>query len=234
MDNSRSTSVRNNIVTDQHFSSDDLESYAPEFHLGPLSKYRNGATFCWRRFKILFHTSDELGMKYKIWNALKNDPIFDHPVETPKLNDYRSLTFKRVKRFMELNLSDQQEFLKNPKLFFAWVGAVGMYNWSLLARKTLLYDFVISNIMGAGTEKHLEMIPDLIEGRIGGCFCLTEVSHGSDTQSMRTTATYIKDTDEFELNTPDFEAAKTWVGNLGETATHASVFAQLISEGDKE
>ena len=221
-----------NSLNTQTFSPNDLDLYAPELCSGPLSEYRNGATFCWRRFRILFHTLDELKMKYKIWNALENDPIFDHPVETPKLNEFRSLTFKRVKRLLELDLSDHQEFAKNPKLFFAWVGAVGMYDWSLLARKTLLYDFVLSNIVGAGTEKHMEMIPDLIEGRIGGCFCLTEISHGSDTQSMRTTATYIKDTDEFELHTPDFEAAKTWVGNLGETATHASVFAQLFTKGD--
>ena len=43
-------------------------------------------------------------------------------------------------------------------------------------------------------------------------------------------ATYIRATDQFEIHTPDFEAAKTWVGNLGETATHACVFAQLLTE----
>ena len=32
---------------------------------------------------------------------------------------------------------------------------------------------------------------------------------------------------EFVINSPDFEAAKFWVGNLGKTATHAVVFAQL-------
>lgn len=31
----------------------------------------------------------------------------------------------------------------------------------------------------------------------------------------------------FILNTPDVQAAKVWVGNLGKTATHAVVFAQL-------
>ena len=217
----------------ENLSSTDLELYAPEFRPGPLSEYRNGATFCWRRFRILFQKSDELKMKYKIWNAFENDPIFDHPTETLNLKDYRSLTFKRVKRILELNLSDHQDFLKNPTLYFAWVGAVGMYNWSL-SGKTLLYDFFVSNIMGAGTEKHFEIIPDLVERKFGGCFCLTEISHGSDTQSMRTTSTFIKETDEFEIHTPDFEAAKTWVGNLGETATHASVFAQLITENGKK
>lgn len=32
---------------------------------------------------------------------------------------------------------------------------------------------------------------------------------------MRTTATYIPETQEFEINTPNFEAAKCWAGNLG-------------------
>ena len=34
---------------------------------------------------------------------------------------------------------------------------------------------------------------------------------------------------EFEINTPDFEASKIWVGNLGKTATHALVYAQLYT-----
>ena len=38
------------------------------------------------------------------------------------------LTFKRVKRILELDLADHQEFLANPNLYFAWVGAVGMIN----------------------------------------------------------------------------------------------------------
>ena len=34
---------------------------------------------------------------------------------------------------------------------------------------------------------------------------------------------------EFIINTPDVEATKFWVGNLGKTATHAVVFAQLYT-----
>ena len=36
---------------------------------------------------------------------------------------------------------------------------------------------------------------------------------------------------EIIIHSPDFEAAKFWVGNMGKTATHAVVFAQLYTPG---
>lgn len=38
---------------------------------------------------------------------------------------------------------------------------------------------------------------------------------------------------EFVINTPDFEATKWWVGNLGKTATHTILFAQLYTADGK-
>ena len=44
---------------------------------------------------------------------------------------------------------------------------------------------------------------------------------------MQTRATYDPKSDKFILHTPDIMATKIWSGNLGQCATHASVFAQL-------
>ncbi|CAF91771.1 unnamed protein product [Tetraodon nigroviridis] len=68
---------------------------------------------------------------------------------------------------------------------------------------------------GGGAAERPEDLPLCFQ--TFGCFALTELSHGSNTRAMRTTATY----------DPATQAAKFWVGNLGKTATHAVVFAQL-------
>ena len=107
-----------------------------------------------------------------------------------------------------------------------------MYDWSLAAKKMVAREFFISAVSGSGTERHKPLLRAAVKGELGGAFCLTEISHGTNTKAVRTTATYQPDTGKFLLHTPDFEAAKCWAGNLAKTATHAAVFAQLHCGGE--
>ena len=54
---------------------------------------------------------------------------------------------------------------------------------------------------------------------------------GSNLSGLETTATYIPESDEFEINSPTLTATKWWIGGLGVIATHCILQAKLILKG---
>lgn len=88
-------------------------------------------------------------------------------------------------------------------------------------------------IQQLGSQRHHDAyLPGVIDVSIPGCFAMTETGHGSDVQSIQTTASYDPRTEEFVLVTPDRGAWKDYIGNAAVHATHAVVFAQLVTRGD--
>jgi acyl-CoA oxidase len=83
-----------------------------------------------------------------------------------------------------------------------------------------------------GTRRHHEAyVRRIIDLDILGSFAMTETGHGSDVQSLETTAAYDRETDEFVIHSPTPMARKDYIGGAAESATMAAVFAQLISAG---
>ena len=74
---------------------------------------------------------------------------------------------------------------------------------------------------------------DLAKNKVNACFCMTEIAHGSNVQGIRTTATFDKNLGRFVFHTPDFEAAKAWVGVLAKTAVYAGIYAILQTKDDQ-
>jgi acyl-CoA oxidase len=60
------------------------------------------------------------------------------------------------------------------------------------------------------------------------------MGHGSDVQSIMTTATFDAKTDEIVLHTPCIEAMKFWPGDMGLYANYALVFARLLVDGQDQ
>ena len=223
---------RNGI--EPHHDDATLEHLMPSQPVdGPLTEYRQTASFNWRDMKLVVEGEEVIRFKNRIFRTLESDPIFAHsPDEELSLEEAREVTFKRFKRLMEYNILSDEDFLANPLLTQTLYSALGQYDWALSAKRFLAYEFVTVSLRGGGSSRHLAVLDQLVNFEALGCFSLTELAHGSNTKAMGTRADFDTTTQEFVLNTPNFESTKCWAGNLGQSATHAVCFAQLYVNGE--
>ena len=83
-----------------------------------------------------------------------------------------------------------------------------------------------------GTSRHDHLLPRITSGELQGCFAMTETGHGSDVQSLLTTATFDPSTDEIVVHSPEPAARKDYIGNAARDGRLAAVFAQLVVDGE--
>ncbi|MCG5432564.1 acyl-CoA dehydrogenase family protein [Mycobacterium sp. MYCO198283] len=112
---------------------------------------------------------------------------------------------------------------------------VAMSDLSLMVKAGVQWGLFGGAVENLGTERHHERyVRKIIDCELLGCFAMTETGHGSDVQSLETTATYDPETQEFVVNSPTPTARKDYIGGAAETARMAAVFAQLITHENGE
>ncbi|KZS61893.1 MAG: acyl-CoA dehydrogenase family protein [Mycobacterium pseudokansasii] len=112
---------------------------------------------------------------------------------------------------------------------------LAMSDLSLMVKAGVQWGLFGGAVENLGTQRHHEeYVPKIINLGIRGCFAMTETGHGSDVQSLETTATYDAETEEFVIDSPTPTARKDYIGGAAETARLAAVFAQLITTGNGE
>lgn len=104
---------------------------------------------------------------------------------------------------------------------------------SLLVKTGVQWGLFGGAILHLGTERHHKRyLRPLMSVDLPGCFAMTETGHGSDVQSIRTTARFDPADDTFVIDTPDEDARKDYIGNAARDGRAAVVFAQLETGGE--
>ena len=107
---------------------------------------------------------------------------------------------------------------------------LAMSDLSLMVKAGVQWGLFGGAIENLGTERHHQAyVRQIIDLDLLGCFAMTETGHGSDVQSIETTATYDPATREFVIASPTATSRKDYIGGAAETARVAAVFAQLIT-----
>lgn len=106
---------------------------------------------------------------------------------------------------------------------------LAMSDLSLMVKAGVQWGLFGGAVENLGTDRHASYVKDIITLDLLGCFAMTETGHGSDVQSLETTATYDAETQEFVVDSPTPTSRKDYIGGAAETATIAAVFAQLIT-----
>ncbi|MEM7372266.1 MAG: acyl-CoA dehydrogenase [Bacteroidota bacterium] len=181
---------------------------------------------------------DMAGFKNKV-KTLLSDPAFsyDHIPQTKEA--YREqvltwLTYLAEQGYGALSYPTYAGGSDDMRKYFAVFEVLGHHDISLLIKYGVQFGLFGGSILGLGTkEQHIQYLPDTGTLALPGCFAMTESGHGSNVRDLETTATFDPETQEFVIHTPHDHAFKEYIGNAAAHARMATVFAQLITQGER-
>jgi acyl-CoA oxidase len=160
------------------------------------------------------------------------------PVVAPPTPEYRQRVLEWAKTLAAEGLTAPgfpREFggEGDPGANVAAFETVAFGDLSLLVKFGVQFGLWGGTVQQLGTRIHHERyLKATATLELPGCFAMTEAAHGSNVQSLETTATYDPAAGEFVVNTPTEEAHKEYIGNAGCHGRVAAVFAQLIVGGE--
>ena len=179
--------------------------------------------------QLLEHDNHDAREKLK---ELFKDDIFI-PRYNISLKQERDIALERLQKLCDQKIFSVKNFLDNPRRIFTAHEVAGYVDGSMATKMTVQFNLFGGTFLKLGNSTQHEGILDDIDSleKIG-CFGLTELGYGNNAVEMETTATYIKESDEFEVHCPSQLSKKYWITNSAVHAHYCIVFAQLIMEGD--
>lgn len=169
---------------------------------------------------------------------LLNDPAF-LPDPTASMAEQRQAIIPRLEALRDLGMprgafSTANGGDNDTGATVTGLEMIGHVNLAVMVKSGVQWGLWGGAVDALGTERHADLVKDIIDLKALGCFGMTERGHGSDVQHLETTATYDPDTKEFVVHSPSPSAEKTYIGNAACHGRYAAVFAQLYTPGDDD
>src|ERR1700747_1619159 len=102
---------------------------------------------------------------------------------------------------------------------------LAMSDLSLMVKAGVQWGLFGGAVENLGTERHHEAyVRKIINLELRVCFAMTETGHGSDVQSLETTATYDAATEEFVVHSETPNARKDYIGGAAQPPPIAAGF----------
>ncbi|QLE01448.1 acyl-CoA dehydrogenase family protein [Galbibacter sp. BG1] len=167
-----------------------------------------------------------------------NDPIFNFEILREK-RDFREQVLAQVKHlgkegYGAMAFSEAYGGINNMPIYSSIFENLMYAGGSLTIKFGVQFGLFGGSIQNLGTKKHHDAyLKETGEAKLLGCFAMTETRHGSNVRGVRTTATYVKETDSIVIETPGENDNKEYIGNALHSSM-ATVFAQLIVDGKNE
>lgn len=166
------------------------------------------------------------------------DPIFERaPFRTKEI--YRSkilewLTSLAKQGYGALGYPEQYggqgDIIKYATVF----ESLAYFDLSLAVKFGVQFGLFGGSVQHLGTSDHHDKyLRQIGDGKLLGCFAMTETGHGSNVRDLETTAIYDAETHTLEVHSPTPSAGKEYIGNALHS-TIATVFAQLIVQGENQ
>ncbi|KAJ1919968.1 hypothetical protein H4219_001629 [Mycoemilia scoparia] len=203
-----------------------LETPSSPVHTAKTLAYeRSKASFSVKDMAEFIMTKDYLERKDKVMRIFRAEPEnFDRSnTYFQSRKEKLDAAFRSEKRLIEL-MKEGKISHEDTVVTITLLGEIGPLGLHRLM-------FIPTLEAQASDEQQEVFLKQARNYEIIGCYAQTEIGHGSNLKGLETTATFIEETDEFEINSPTLTSTKWWVGSLGITCTHAMVMVQLYIKG---
>lgn len=156
--------------------------------------------------------------------------FFDRPRYKAKdIQEERQVVRQELQRILQSGYAGLKDLQRRPSHILDLCEFAFWSDPSLGAAFFATYLIFGGCLISLSTEQHQKFLDRMNRGHCIGIFAMTEVEHGSDVQSLGTTAHYDPNAREFILHTPNFNSLKWGIAlAAGASADIAAVFARLI------